>query len=187
MSGNSYCSTLISQFADSTALTGTQTPTTILPTSAVFTLPANYLYYPGQMLIIKAGGRISNVITNPGTLAFSVMLGAVVAATSGALALNIVAKSNVTWELEWKLVLRGVGGGTTGTFMHTGEWSSESVIGSPLPSAGGSGTLMIPASAPAVGTGFDCTASQAVNLFGTWSLNNANSIQTHWYSLESKG
>lgn len=170
---------------DSTAYTTSTTPTSILPPSAVFTLPAGFLYYPGQQLLVKAGGRISNVVTSPGTLTFSVMLGAVVAATSGALALNIVAKTNVTWELEWKLTLRGVGAGTTGTFMHTGEWSSESVIGSPLPSAGGSGTLLLPASAPAVGTGFNCQAAQAVDLFATWGTNNANSILTHWYTLTS--
>jgi hypothetical protein len=70
--------------------------------------------------------------------------------------------------------------------MHQGIWSSEAVIGSALPSVGGAGAHMLPIStAPAVGTGFDSTASQAVNLFGTWSLNNANSILTHQFTLES--
>jgi hypothetical protein len=63
---------------------------------------------------------------------------------------------------------------------------SEAVIGSPLPTVGGIGELLIPVGAPTVGTGFDSTAAQTVDLFGTWSVANAaNSIQVHQYMLES--
>jgi hypothetical protein len=67
--------------------------------------------------------------------------------------------------------------------MHQGEWTSESVIGSGVPTAGGAGTHMLPNAAPAVGTGFDSTVSMIVDLFATWSLNNANSILVHQYEL----
>jgi hypothetical protein len=41
---------------------------------------------------------------------------------------------------------------------------------------------MLPNAAPAVGTGFDSTVDMVLDLFGTWSLNNANSIQVHQYA-----
>lgn len=72
--------------------------------------------------------------------------------------------------------------------MHGGEWRSESVIASPAAGAGGIGVLPLPASAPAVGTGFDSTAAQTVDLQAQWSVANAgNSIQVHQYVLEEIG
>jgi hypothetical protein len=39
--------------------------------------------------------------------------------------------------------------------------------------------------APAVGTGFDSTAAQLVDLFATWSVANAaNSITCHQFLIE---
>ena len=127
-------------------------------------------------------------MTTPGTLTLDVRMGPtsnIVVFNGGAMALNIVAKTNVTWWLEVLLTCRTVGSGTAATLMGTAKWTSESVIGSPLPSVGGSGVLLLPSSAPAPGTGFDNTVSMVVDLFGTWSLNNANSILVHEYALES--
>jgi hypothetical protein len=45
------------------------------------------------------------------------------------------------------------------------------------------GSIGLPASAPAVGSNFDSAASQVVDMFGTWSLNNANSIQVHQFKM----
>ncbi len=179
-----FSQTLITQQGDSTALTGSTSPTTILHPAAVFTMPSNTLDTVGTKLRITASGRITNVVTSPGTLTFRTMFGAVIVADSGALALNIVAKTNVTWYLQWDLTVRAVGASTTATVIQGGFWASESVIATPTSATGGSGVLLLPASAPAVGTGFDSTASQAVNLFAVWGTNNANSILTHQYSLE---
>lgn len=184
MSIQSWQETLVSATADSTALTASVTATTILVPMAVFTLPANY-FYVGRRIKISASGRVSNIVTTPGTLTLDLRFGAVIAANGGAMALNTTAKTNVPWHLEWVLTCRSVGSGTTATMMHQGRWSSESVIGSAAPAAGGSGTHMLPNVTPVVGTGFDSTSALAVNLFGTWSLNNANSILTHQYMLES--
>ena len=184
MSIQSWQETLVSATADSTALTASVTATTILVPMAVFTLPANF-FHVGRQIRITAAGRVSNVVTDPGTLTLDIRFGAVIAANGGPMAINIVAKANVPWVLEWLLTCRSVGSGTTATMMHQGQWGSESVIASPLPGAGGHGTHVLPNATPAVGTGFDSTIAQAVNLFGTWSLNNANSILTHQYRLES--
>jgi hypothetical protein len=186
MSLQSWQETLISSQVDGTALTASTTPTSILPPAAIFTLPNNF-FRIGKVLRIAAKGRISNVITTPGTLTFSVQLGTgpVIAATSDALALNIVAKTNLAWELEWLLTCRAIGASTSANLMHNGHFTSESVIGSPLPSVGGAGTLALVNSAPAVGTGFDSTAAQKVDLFAAWSISNANSILVHQYILEA--
>ena len=169
---------------DGAALTGSTTPTSLLPSSAKFTLPANFLSI-GTTLRFRAAGRITTVVTTPGTLTLDIRFGSVIVATSQALALNIVAKTNVTWRLKWDLTCRAIGGGTSANFMHVGEWMSEAVIGSPLPSVGGVGEFTIPASAPAVGTGFDSTAAQQIDFFGTWSINNADSILVHQFTIDS--
>jgi len=172
---------------DGTALANSTAATSILPAQSVLSLPANYLYV-GKALRIRAMGRVSNIVTTPGTLTFNVRFGAVTVATSGALPLNVVAKTNVTWRLDWLLTCRSIGNGTTATMMHGGGWKSESVIASPAAGAGGQSELLFPASAPAVGTGFDSTAAQAVDLQAQWSIANAgNSIQLHQYVLEEIG
>lgn len=189
MSLNTWVETLITSQVDSTALTASNTQTSILPPAARFTLPSNYFQAIGKMLRLKAMGRVSNIVTTPGTLSFFVTLGTVAspinAFSSGALGLNIVAKTNVTWWLDVIMTCRAIGSGTSANLMGIGQWTSESVIGSPTNATGGSGTLLLPVTAPVVGTGFDSTITNVVDLQATWSLNNANSILTHEYSLEA--
>lgn len=173
---------LISSVTDGTALTASTTPTSILPANGKYTFVANE-FQVGSVLRLKAHGRVSNIITTPGTLTLAVMGQSIITASSGAMALNIVAKTNVPWTLEWVLECRSTGSGTSATFMHQGMWASESVIGSATPAAGGVPAHMLPNAAPAVGTGWDSSAAFTLDLFATWSLNNANSIQVHGVQL----
>lgn len=185
MSSYSYLECLSTAQADGAALGNTLTATSILPAQAKFILPAGVLDKVGKAIRITAAGRVSNPVTTPGTLTLDVRLGAVIAANGGAMSLNVVAKTNVPWFLEWLLTLRAVGSGTSANFMHQGRWWSESVVGSPLPTAGGAGCAMLPSAAPAVGTGFDSTAAQTVDLFATWSqANAANTITLHQFAIE---
>jgi hypothetical protein len=190
MSIQGWAETLISSQIDSTALTNTVTPTSILPPAARFTLPANFFSAIGKTMRIKAFGRVSNIVTTPGTLTLDVRFGTIatpiVVFNGGAMQLNAVAKTNVTWYLEALLTCRSIGNGTLATMIGAAQWTSEAVVGSPLPAAGGAGCFNLPASAPAVGTGFDSTTTNVVDLFGTFSIANAgNSIQTHGYALEA--
>lgn len=184
-----YAATLVSAQSDGAALANTVTGVSILHGAAKYTLGANSLQNVGQMLRLTASGRISTVVTTPGTLTFEFRLGPtsnIIAATGPAFALNTVAKVNVTWYLEWLFTLRSVGSGTGAALMHAGIWTSEAVIGAPLPSAGGAGSLMIPAGPPALGTGFDSTVGNVADLQAKWSIANvANSLQLHQYALES--
>ncbi len=180
--------TLMTSQVDSTALTASTTATSILPPAAAFTLPANY-FSIGKALRIRAWGRVSNIVTTPGTLTLDIRFGSlatpIVVFNGGAMTLNVVAKTNVPWQWESLLICRSIGATTTATMFGMGQWTSESVVGSPVPTTGGNGSLLLPVVTPAVGTGFDSTIANVVNFFGTWSLSNANSIQTHLYTLEA--
>lgn len=177
---------LASQQADGAALNTSTSETSILLPQARATIGANFLEQPGQALRLRAMGRISNIVTTPGTLTLKVKFGSIAVASSGALALNIVAKTNVTWILDWDLVVRTVGNGTVATLMHSGQLQTESNIGSPAAAAGGASSAIIPLSAPAVGTGFDSTVANQIDLTAQWSVSNAaNSIQCHTFKLES--
>ena len=165
---------------DGSALANSTTPTSILPAAAKLVLPANF-FQIGRALWLKATGRISNIVTTPGTLTLDVRFGSTVVANGGAVSLNTTAKTNVTWDLEWLLTCRAIG--VSANLMHSGLWTSESVVGA---AAGVANSASLPASAPAVGSNFDAGASQAVDLFATFSIANAgNSIQLHQYVLES--
>lgn len=170
---------------DGTALTASITATSLLATASKIVVPKS-LFVVGRVLRVTAAGRVSNIITTPGTLTLDLRLtgaSTVVVANGGAMALNTVAKTNVPWYLTWLLTVRAVG--ATANLMHQGTWISESVVGSALPTVGGAGTHLLPNAAPAVGSNFDSTIDQTLDLFGTWSLNNANSIQVHQLALES--
>lgn len=177
-----YQNTLVESQIDGTAGTST-TENSLLDPAAKFVIQAGFFDKIGKRLHIHASGRISNIVTTPGTLTWKFKLGPtnnIAVATSRAIALNIVAKTNVGWDLEWYLTLRARGSGTTANFMHNGVWTSESVIGSPAGSSGG-GILQ---DAPVVGTGFDSTVANIADLTATFSL-TGNSITLHTYGLES--
>lgn len=186
MTQQSYVQAPITAQGDGTALTASTTATSLLASQAKITLPPNFISYIGQAFRVRAAGRVSNIVTTPGTLTLDIrfgVAGAVVVANGGAMQLNAVAKTNVPWFLDWLLTARAIG--SAANFMHQGTWVSESVVGSGLPSATGAGMAMLPNATPAVGTNFDSTAAQIVDLYGTWSLNNANSVQVHQFSIES--
>lgn len=190
MSSQSWQELLVASQVDGTALTNTVTPTSLLGAAgagaahAKQTFPANY-WQIQKKLRVKVQGRISTLVTAPGTFTFDLRLGAVVIANAGAASLNIVAKTNVPFWLEWELTCRAVGSGTAANFMHQAKLISEAVIGAPIPTVGGVGVLLLPVVTPAVGTGFDATAAQTLDLFGTWSVANAaNSIQVHQFAVE---
>jgi hypothetical protein len=189
MSVNSWQETIISAQVDGVALTNSTTPTSILggtgtgASQAKVTLPANY-FATGKILRVTAAGRISTLVTSPGTLTLDIRFGAVVVANGGTMVLSTTAKTNVAWYLQWLLTCRAIGSGTVANLMHQGFWTSEAAGATTV--AGEAKTILLPQSAPAVGTGFDSTASQSVDLFGTWSVANAsNSIQTHQFMIES--
>ena len=184
MSTNSWQQTLITQQVDGTALSNTTTPTSIIAPAARFVLPSN-LFQIGTKLRINAGGRISTVVTSPGNLTLDVRLGTVVVFNGGASALNVTAQTNTTWELEINLICRSIGASTSATILGIAKWWTRASLNAPaVGTTTGVGVVLLPDTAPTVGTGFDSTASQAVDLFATWGTASAsNSIRCDSYEL----
>lgn len=180
MATQGFVQTLIASQVDGAALSNTTTATSITHGTALIQLVPQY-FYIGKSWRLRATGRISTVVTTPGTLLLEMRFGSVLAFTSGLMTLNIVAKTNVGWILDVLMTCRAIGTSTSANLIGQGTWTSEAVIGNPLPTVGGSASHVLPYNtAPVVGGGFDSTAAQTPNLFATWSVANAaNSIQCH--------
>lgn len=152
-----------------------------IPTANRITLPPSY-FYVGKALKFTMSGRISCVVTTPGTARFDFCLGSAgttIVFDTAAFNLNIVAKTNVPWRLEVDLVCRAVGSGTATNFFPTAVFQSEAVVGSPLTTVGGNGSLLLPTAGLAVGAGTDSTVNSAVDVFftqtvatGSFTVNN---------------
>lgn len=176
----SWQQTLINAQVDGAAVGNTVTETSLLPAQAKLTLPANYFQFVGQKLRLRAAGRISNTVTTV-TLILKVKFGATAVATSPTWSLVARATTNVTWELDLVLDARAIG--ATANLMPIGKFVSEAALGSAANVAVGA---MWPLSAPAVGSNFDSTVAQVVDLTATWGTAAAgNTLQLHQYALES--
>jgi len=182
MSFQSWQETLITATGDGPTLTAAATASCI-PTSSVITLPNNF-WQVGRMVRIFAAGRISCVITTPGTARFDVRIAAVTAFDTGALNLNTVAKVTVPWWLDIVLTCRAIGSGTSANLMGVACFQSEAVVGAPLPAAGGNGVLLAPVGAPAVGTGFDSTLANTLDMRFTQTV-ATGSLTLHQYKVTS--
>lgn len=176
MSSNSWNQTLITSQVDGTALTNTTTATSLLPGAAKFVLPAN-LFQIGTKLRVKAAGKISTAAAGPGTFTLDLRFGSVVVFNGGASGTLATSASNVTWDLEMDLICRSIGASTSATMLGNGRLITAALSTStPI--------QLLPATSPAAGTGFDSTASQTVDLFGTWSVASAsNTITLNNYEL----
>lgn len=158
-----------------------------IPVASRIILPNNF-WTIGKKLKVKLQGRISCAVTTPGTFRIDFRTGpagTIIAHDSGALNLNIVAKVAVPWEYELELTCRAVGTGTATQLFGIGRFTSEAVVGAALPSVGTNGTLMCPVGAPALGTGFDNTAANAVDFFHTQTVATGQLIVHNYEILES--
>jgi hypothetical protein len=171
-----YYARLITSQVDGAAVTTNGADTSILPTTARYTLPAQFLQFIGQDLRIRAAGRIST--TTSGTLTFKIMGGSGTTAifTSAALAL-IASQTNQTFELDITLTVRAVGSGTSANAMVIGRFMASPALLAVT-------TTMLPATAPVVGGGFDTTIANLIDLTANWSA-TGNSLTCHQYCLDA--
>lgn len=164
-----FWQTLNTLQAAGTAITAAaRTSMTVGSTQGRFTLPANALKVPGDQLLVKASGIISCVVTTPGTARFDLSMATTAKLDTQAMPLNIVARTNVPWELEMLATLTTPGTAAAWTFI--GKWLSEAMINTALQATGpGPGGTMIPYSGTATGastagTTFDATVSNILDL-----------------------
>lgn len=185
MSMQTWVERIVQNATDGPTLTAAARATCI-PTANRIVLPNNF-FYIGRALRIQASGRISCVITTPGTARYDICMGAAgttIVFDTLALNLNVVAKATVPWMLDVTLVCRAVGTSTSTTFFPTGFFASEAVVGAALPAAGGNGFLNVPVGTPAVGAGMDNTAASALDMFFTQTV-ATGSMTVHNYQVDA--
>lgn len=178
----SYPLVLAASTADGTAVTGTAAAT-LLHGSGIATIPAGALQV-GSQLKITLRGRMNTIVTTPGTTTFDLRIGGVVVSAFGAIPLNVTAQTNASWELEILATIRSIGSGTVATALATAKFVSRAIVGSAAAASGGNGAIVLPDTAPAVGTGFDSTIANAVQVFVTNTV--AGSITCHQSFVELK-
>jgi len=176
----SSCIPLVIGSTDGPTLTAAAAASCI-PTANKITLPTNY-WTIGKQWRVLIQGRISCAVTTPGTARFDIRSTSAIIYDTGALNLNIVAKTTVPFELDINLICRAVGTGTSTTLFGIGRFTSEAVIASGLPSVSSNGTLLCPVGTPAVGAGTDNTAANTIDVFFTQTV-ATGSMTVHNYSI----
>jgi hypothetical protein len=174
---------IASSYTDGPALTAAAAASCV-PTYVPTTLPAGY-WQIGRIWRLTASGRISCVVTTPGTARWDLRLGGVVAWDSLAIPLNIVAKTNVPWFLQVILTCRAVGSGTSANLIGQGFWLSEAALNVAVPSTGpGPGGNTLPYNtAPVVGTGFNSQSALTLDFFFTQTA-ATGSMTVHQFLIE---
>lgn len=157
--------------------------------TGLVTLAPNFFQLGGRLEIdIMAG--ISNRVTGPDTFTVQVMVGAVIAFTTGAINLTTTAHTTIPAYGKLLLSCRGVGNGTLGLLEGQSMWEGQMIAmaASLADGAANTGWAMGPNTAPANGTGFDSTVAQTLDLFVAQSVSNAgNGFQLRQYSVKSWG
>lgn len=177
-----YTQPLIRMSKAGPALSASTTPTSLLDSSAKFTMPANLLVGPGDEFYISGMGQISNIVTTPGTFTLDFRLGGTVVYNSGAMQLSTTAHTTLPFWFEIWLTCRAIG--SAANFMGQGKFISQALNISSSDSATGHSVLLAPNSTPTVGNSFDSTAAQQADVFGTFSINNAaNAFTLQQYRL----
>lgn len=187
MSLQTWQETIAVQQAAGTLFNTYTTAKSVINPQALVSLPAGY-WQIGKTMRIRVLGGISNIVTTPGTITLQVMLGSVVAFTTGAIQLNATAHTTLPFWLEVLLTCRASGSGTSANLMGIGtiHGMMPTVTAAQVDGANTMATLMTPATAPAVGTGFDSTIANVLDFWAGFSISNAgNGIQVQQYIVES--
>lgn len=174
---------IASAYTDGPALTAAAAASCV-PTYVPTTLPAGY-WQIGRIWRLFASGRISCVVTTPGTARYDLRLGGIVVFDTLAMPLNIVAKTNVPWTLDVIMTCRAVGSGTSANIISQGRWLSEASILTALPATGpGPGGQNVPYNtAPVVGAGFNSQSALTLDFFFTQTV-ATGSMTLHQFTIE---
>jgi len=186
-----YRALVASQQAQGTLYNTYTTAKTVLNPQALWTVPAGFFANTGQAVTIDVAGGISNIVTTPGTVTFQVQMGPtanIVAFTTGAIQLNATAHTTLPFYLTIKLVVNSVGSGTNAKFLGMGTLSGVmfTLTAGQTDAVNTSGVYQVPATAPAVGTGWDSTVANIMDFWVGFSISNAgNGVQVATYTVSS--
>lgn len=186
MAVQSFSEILVQSVTDGPVLTAAARASCI-PIADRIVLPSRY-FYAGKRWGIKMAGRISSLITTPGTARFDVALGAagttIVFDSLAILLDSVAAHTNVRWGLELEFVTRTVGNGVVTThFPAVARFYSEDILGVPAGAPKGVVVALLPwNTAPAVGAGHDNLALNILDVFFTQTV-ATGSMTVHDYCV----
>lgn len=180
MSRQTWHETSLTQGIDGTALTAAAAAT-MLPASAKTLILQPRDFYIEKQFWLRATGRISSANPTPGTARFDLRFGATVVWDSLAILLDTAAAATtVGWILDVLLTVRAVG--SSANMIGQGTWTATNVKGVGTMPLGTLVAVLPWNSAPAVGSNFDSSATQAVDLFFTQTV-ATGSLTCHQASL----
>lgn len=190
MSTYSYYETLVQAAGDGPSLSGSAAATSILdPSWKPILRPEFWGQGAGKKLRIKGWGRLSNIVTTPGTLTLDLRLGPTSPATiivfnGGAMQLSTTVHTTLPFEFEINIKSTAVGSGTSAKVKGLMRIDGQPFSISAADPTSGHSILLAPNVTPVDGTGFDSTANNIMDLFATFSIANAgNLIQLHDYEV----
>jgi hypothetical protein len=159
---------------------------TVIPATNLVTLDPNF-WYVGRKMRITVVGALSNIVTTPGTIVMQVMMGAIVAFTTGNIQLNATSHVLLPFWLDVILECRAVGSGTAANLMGMGRLQGiqPTLTAAQVDAVNTGGIFSAPATAPAVGTGFDSTIANILDFWVGFSTNQpTNGVQVQLYLPE---
>lgn len=155
--------------------------------SGFTSLPPSF-FARGGYVEVDVHAAISNRVTGPDTFTINIVVGGVIAFTTGAINLTTTAHTTIPAVFRFLLTCRAEGSGTTANLIGQciGNGQMLAMAASLADNAGGTGYVMAPNTAPAVGTGFDSTIANSMDFHVAQSVNNAgNGFQLHQYVVKS--
>jgi hypothetical protein len=183
-----YWETLASQITNGPTLTA-GTRASAIDAGARYTMAANRLRV-GDVLHLKASGRLSSAVTTPGNSSWDLawgVLGAIKIFDTLPLLGNTTVQTTVPWHLEAEGIVRTIGSGTAATIWWGGLVASTAFLNVAAVATGPyAGVVTVPFNtAPVVGAGFDSTTSTIIDFCFTQTTATASMI-VHNYSLSLK-
>lgn len=180
---------VVTQEAAGTLFNTYTTAKTVINQQDLYSFYANF-FKIGTKLRVTACMAISNIVTTPGTITFQVMLGSIVVWTSGAIQLNATAHTTLpaklVVDLTCQLTNTGVGGAVAKFFglgTLTGVMFTKTA--GQTDGANTETVIMVPVTAPALGTAFDSTIAQTLDFWVGFSISNAgNGVRVDQYDVE---
>lgn len=182
-----YPQCLKTQHAAGTLLNTYTAAKSILNPQALLVIPAGFLQI-GDVLEIDVSGGLSNIITTPGLMNFQMKLGPtanIAVFDTGTIQLNAAAHTTLPFWLKILLTLRSEGAAAA-QFMGQGFPHGVMFTKTAGQVDGVNSDAMVgaPATAPALGTAFDSTVANILDLWAGFTISSAgNGVQVQQYRV----